>query len=143
MSRNGGRDPNRGSMTPTKNTRSLEGLKIGDRVSIQHKLGSRSEKYVVKTAPVTKMTPAAIHADGKRFSRTTWRGLDGYDSLSLLGPSTPEEISAWNAKIAEQKEKDEARERAQAENVAKRAELQALIEPLGATYGPPNSAKVG
>lgn len=86
--------------------RSLEALQVGDRVSIRC-LGRRSEKGAVKIAYVTKTTPAAVYADEKRFSRTSQRGIGFSNGYALLGPSTPEEIAAWEEKRAKQRDLQE------------------------------------
>lgn len=106
-------------------------LNVGDRVTIRYKVGARGDNYVVRSVPVTKITSAAIYADNKRFSKTSLRGLDGYDNYSLLGASTQEEIAADEARQAAERERIAVRERERAAHEAKRAELQALIEPLG------------
>jgi hypothetical protein len=86
-------------------------LKIGDRVSIRHKLGARGDDYVTRSVPVTKITPAAIYADNKRFSKTSFHGLDGCEHYLLLGASTTEEIAEYDARQSAERERSAARER--------------------------------
>lgn len=116
-------------MSPTRNLNP----KVGDRVSIRYTVGATlsTRREVVKSVLATKATDKVVYADNHRFSKTSLQGLDGYEKYVFLGVSTPEEIKAWDAVLAEERKKREAIERRHEEFDAKRAELQALIEPLG------------
>jgi hypothetical protein len=111
-------------------TRNISGIKVGDIVSIRYKRGIRGPDEI-KLAPVTKVTPSAVYADNSRFSKTTLRGLDGRDNYVLMGIATADEIGEHKRRDAAARKSQAARDEARTKYEAKRAELQALVEPLG------------
>jgi hypothetical protein len=109
--------------------RNIAGIKVGDIVSISHRRGIRGTE-IIRTTPVTKVTPAAIYADRMRFSKPTGKGLDNRGYV-LLGIATAEEIGEDERRNEADRKKQAARDEKHAKYEAKRAELQAIIEPLG------------